>query len=339
MKTKWTIANIPSLAGRRVVITGANSGIGFETALELARKGAEVVLPARTQAKAEEAVARILKQVPGARLHAEIVDLASQKSVRAFAKRVIEKFPGESLDLLINNAGVMALPTRELTEDGFERQFATNYLGPFALTGLLLASLKARAGSRVVTVSSGISNQGKIEFDNLQGERKYKPMLQSYAQSKLADLIFSQELQRRLQAAGSPILSTAAHPGYAVTNLQAPHLSFGWKLTMGLLKPLMSQDAAHGALPTLYAAVANDVVGGGYYGPDGPGELKGFPQRVSLPKTALDLEVARRLWAESERLTGVQYGGVSANGIAHPDVPGERADGFVVQRMAGGLQP
>jgi NAD(P)-dependent dehydrogenase (short-subunit alcohol dehydrogenase family) len=236
-----------SLAGwAKAVITGANSGIGFEAALALAHKGAELILPARTQGKADDAAARILEQVPHARLHSEILDLAVLDSVHAFAGRVKKRFPGESLDLLINNAGVMALPTREVTEDGFERQFATNYLGPFALTMLLLPSIKPVAGSRVVTVSSSASNQGKIEFDNLQSERVYKPMFQAYAQSKLADLIFSRDLQRRLKAVGSAILSTAAHPGYAVTNLQADHLPPGLKILITMMKPFLSQDAAHG---------------------------------------------------------------------------------------------
>ncbi len=311
MKTKWTTENIPSQVGRRAVITGVNSGIGFEAALALAHKGAELILPARTQAKADDAVARILKQVPKAQLHPEILDLSVQASVHAFAKRVMERFPGQSLDLLINNAGVMALPTREVTADGFERQLATNYLGPFALTGLLLPSMKQIAGSRVVTVSSSASKQGKIEFDNLQSERVYKPMFQAYAQSKLADLIFSLELQRRLKAVGSPILSTAAHPGYAVTNLQADHVAAGLKMLMAIMKPFLSQDAAHGALPTLYAAVAPAAVAGGYYGPDGIAELKGYPTAVPIPKSALDITVAKRLWAESERLTRVKFGVLS----------------------------
>jgi NAD(P)-dependent dehydrogenase (short-subunit alcohol dehydrogenase family) len=311
VKNKWTSENIASQAGRRVVITGANSGIGFEAALELARKGAELILPARTQAKAEDAASRILKQFPQARLYPEILDLAEQTSIHAFAKRVIERFPGQSLDLLINNAGVMALPKCEITADGFERQFATNYLGPFALTGLLLPSIKSKSGSRVVTLSSGASHQGKIDFDNLQGERVYKPMLQAYAQSKLADLIFAQELQRRLTAAGSPIISTAAHPGYAVTNLQADHVGVGLKLLMAVMKPFLSQDAAHGALPTLFAAVAAEAVPGGYYGPDGIGELKGHPTKVRLARGAMDQAVAKRLWIESERLTNVKFGALS----------------------------
>jgi len=299
---------MPSQVGRRAVITGANSGIGFEAALALAEKGAELILPARTQAKADDAVQRIRKHVPNARMHADVLDLAEQASVHAFARRVIERFPGQSLDLLINNAGVMALPTRELTADGFERQFATNYLGPFALTLLLLPSIKQRPGSRIVMVSSSASNQGKIEFDNLQSERVYKPMFQAYAQSKLADLIFSQELQRRFQAIRSPILSVAGHPGYAVTNLQADHLGIGMKILISTMKPFLSQDAAHGALPMLYAAVAEEAVAGGYYGPDGIAELKGYPTAVPIPKSALDQEVAKRLWFESERLTGVKFG-------------------------------
>jgi NAD(P)-dependent dehydrogenase (short-subunit alcohol dehydrogenase family) len=311
MTTKWTTANMPSQVGRRAVITGANSGIGFETGLALARAGGELILAARTQAKADGAAVRIREQVPNAQLHPEILDLAAQTSVHAFAQRVIQRFPGESLDLVINNAGVMALPTREVTVDGWERQFATNYLGPFALTGMLLPSIKQTAGSRVVTVSSSASKQGRIDFDNLQSERVYRPMAQAYAQSKLADLIFARELQRRLAAMGSPVLSTAAHPGYAVTNLQADHLPLGLKILIATMKPFFSQDAAHGALPTLYAATAPGVVGGGYYGPDGVAELKGYPTAVPIPKRALDGAVAQRLWAESERLTRVSFGALS----------------------------
>src|SRR6202046_4262160 len=263
MKTEWTTTNIPSQAGRRVLITGANSGIGWEAALELARRGAEIILPARTEAKANDAIARIRAQVPNAKLIAEILDLADLNSVHAFAKRVAEMFPGQSLDLLVNNAGVMAVPTRELTVDGYERQFATNYLGPFALTALLFWSIKPQPGSRIVTVSSGVSNQGKIEFDNLQSQRRYSPMWQAYAQSKLADLVFQQELQRRLTAMGSPVLSTGAHPRHVVTNLQTrgpgENIPFLMRFGMAILKPLASQDAAHGALPTLFAATAPEA--------------------------------------------------------------------------------
>jgi len=315
MKTEWTTNDIPSQAGRRVLITGANSGIGWEAALELARHGAEIILPARTEAKANEAVARIRAQVPNASLIPEILDLADLKSVHAFARRVAEMFPGQSLDLLINNAGVMAVPTRELTVDGYERQFATNYLGPFALTALLFWSIKPQPGSRIVTVASGVTNQGKIEFDNLQSQRRYSPMWQAYAQSKLADLVFQQELQRRLTAIGSPIFSTGAHPGYAVTNLQTTgpgdNMPFLMRFGMMILKPLASQDAAHGALPTLFAATSPEAQPGGYYGPSGFQELKGHPVPAKITAAAKDAALAKRLWAESERLTGVTFGALS----------------------------
>jgi NAD(P)-dependent dehydrogenase (short-subunit alcohol dehydrogenase family) len=307
MKKNWTTQNIPSQQERRVVITGANSGIGFQTALELARAGAEVIVPARTKEKADGAIARIRAEVPNARLVSEILNLAEQRSVRAFAARYIERFPGQSLDLLINNAGVMALPTREITVDGWERRFATNYLGPFALTALLFPSIKPQVGSRVVTVSSSSSKFGKIEFDNLQSERVYKPMFQAYAQAKLADSIFALELHQRLAAIGSPIISTAPHPGYAVTNLQATIKSGFNGLMLKMLTPFMSQDAAHGALPTLYAAVAPEAVSGGYYGPDRMFEMKGHPVAAPIAKAAQELVVARRLWAESERLTEVRF--------------------------------
>lgn len=310
----WTAAKIPSQAGRRALVTGGNSGIGFHTALELARKGAEVILPARTPEKAHSAIDSIRREVPEAALHPAILDLASQRSVRAFAAWLAEHFPGESLDLLINNAGVMALPTRELTEDGFERQFATNFLGPFALTGLLLPQLKPVHGTRIVTVASSAANFAKIDFDNLQSERSYKPMFGAYAQSKLADLMFAIELQRRLGVVDSPIQATASHPGYAVTNLQGAHLSLGNKLATVLLKPFLSQDAAHGALPSLYAAVAPQAQAGCYFGPDGWQEMKGSPTYARIPVAAQDAVTAKRLWETAERLTGISYGVLS--GIA-----------------------
>jgi NAD(P)-dependent dehydrogenase (short-subunit alcohol dehydrogenase family) len=310
MKTNWTANDIGTQVGRRVLITGANSGIGFEAALELARHGAEVILPARTITKANDAVARIKAQVPEAVIYPEVLDLADLSSVRMFAGRVIEQFPGQSLDLLINNAGVMAVPTRELTVNGYERQFATNYLGPFALTALLFGSMKEKEGSRIVTVSSTASRFGKIDFENLQSERRYSPMWQAYGQSKLADSVFALELQRSLTAAGSPIISTAAHPGYAVTNLQTSGPGEGnrvMRLLELLLKPIASQDAAHGALPTLFAAVAPAATAGGYYGPDGFQELKGHPVPAKIAPAAWDVAVAKRLWTETEKLTGVSF--------------------------------
>ncbi len=303
---KWKADVIPSQAGRRVVVTGGNSGIGFHTALELARKGAEVVLPARTMAKAEAAAGRIRAEVRGANVQAEVLDLADLGSVRSFAQRA-GTLP---LDLLINNAGVMAVPQRELTVDGFERQFATNFLGPFALTALLLPALLRRAGARVVMVASTAANFGAIEFDNLQSQRKYSPMWGAYAQSKLADLIFARELQRRATSAGLALTSTAAHPGYAITNLQQDDQGLVLVTVMRLLKPILSQDAAHGALPTLYAAVAGEP--GGYYGPDGFQEMKGYPKDAKVPANARDEAVAKRLWSEAERMTGVTFAGLGA---------------------------
>jgi len=305
---RFTPAQIPDQTGRRVILTGGNSGIGWNTALELARKGAEIVLPARTAAKADAAILRIRIEIPDAKLIPAILDLASLDSVRAFAA----EFDATPIDILINNAGVMALPTRELTVDGFERQFATNFLGPFALTALLFPSIKRQAGSRIVTVASSAANMAKIEFDNLQSERLYKPMFGAYSQSKLADLIFALELQRRLIAVGSPILSTAAHPGYAKTNLQANDTSRAFKLLSMVLDPFFSQDSAAGALPTLVAAVSPSAGPGSYFGPDGPFELRGSPNAASIAKAARDLAVGKRLWAEAERLTGVSFGALSS---------------------------
>jgi len=303
---------MPSQQGRRVVITGANSGIGYAAALELARHGAEVVLPARSLSKSREAIERIRREVPAATLHPATLDLASLSSVRSFATEFSAGFPEGSINLLINNAGVMAVPTRELTPDGFERQFATNYLGPFLLTALLYSHIKQETGSRIVIVSSSASNFGKIRFDNLQSERAYSPMWGAYAQSKLADLIFATELQRRLAAIKSPVIAVAAHPGYAITNLQTsgPGASGGYllqRLMARLLRPIASQDAAHGALPTLFAATASEAEPGGYYGPDRMMQMKGHPVSVPIAKGAKDLDTAARLWSETEKLIATRF--------------------------------
>lgn len=307
---KWTAPSIPSQAGRRVLLTGGNSGIGFETARELARKGAEIILPARSAAKAEDAVNRIRQEIPSATLVPAVLDLASQASVRAFASWFSARHPGPSIDLLIHNAGVMAIPHRELTEDGFERQFATNFLGPFALTARLYPHLRQQPGSRIVIVSSSITKSAKIDFDNLQSQRVYKPMFQAYGQSKLADSLFALELNKRLTALHSPVMVTSAHPGYAITNLQTsgPGKQKGLVRVLGaVLKPILSHDAAHGALPTLFAASSPAAVSGGYYGPDGPFELKGYPMAVAIPARAQDEDAAARLWKEAEQLTGLTF--------------------------------
>jgi NAD(P)-dependent dehydrogenase (short-subunit alcohol dehydrogenase family) len=292
------------------MITGANSGIGFETARELARKGAEIILPARSLAKAKDAIDRIRSEIPSASLIPGVLDLASQASVGEFASWFSGKYPGPSIDLLINNAGVMAVPKRELTVDGFERQFATNFLGPFALTALLYPHVRQREGSRIVIVSSSATKWAKIDFTNLQSERRYSPMAQAYGQSKLADSLFALELHRRLARAGSPVIVTSAHPGYAITNLQTSGPGNGFspfRIIGAILKPLLSQDAPHGALPTLFASVAPQVMPGGYYGPDGFFELKGYPGTVPIPSRARETKDAERLWSEAESLTEITF--------------------------------
>ncbi len=305
---KWTVADIPSQAGKLAVVTGANSGIGWHTALELARAGGEVILATRTEAKGREAVELIRRQLPQAKVRAEVLDLANLQSVLAFAAKV----GGEAkLDLLVNNAGVMAVPQRETTTDGFELQFGTNFLGPFALTGLLMPALQRATSPRVTTVASGAANMGmrRINFDDLQWERSYGPW-KAYCQSKLADIMFMLELARRCAAAGIKLLSNAAHPGYARTNLQTsgpgPRNSIE-KIIEKIMASFMSQDAAAGALPTLRAATAMDADQGSYYGPDRMFQLKGDPVLAPVPKPARDEAASRKLWEVSEKLTGVQW--------------------------------
>jgi NAD(P)-dependent dehydrogenase (short-subunit alcohol dehydrogenase family) len=246
-QAKWTSSDIPTQAGRRIIITGANSGIGWEAAVALAGAGAHIVLAARTAAKGQDAVDRVTRIVPTAKVQSSILDLASLQSVREFAEREGDR----PLDLLINNAGTGGAPKRELTVDGFERVFGTNYLGPFTLTGLLLPALLRTARPRVVTIASSASKLGKIDFDNLQSELSYRPMWGAYSQAKLADLIFALEFQRRIDATGTKLMSAACHPGYAITNLEKYTSGAGMKLLTAILRPWASHDAAHGALPTL----------------------------------------------------------------------------------------
>ncbi|MEZ0108366.1 NAD(P)-dependent dehydrogenase (short-subunit alcohol dehydrogenase family) [Catenulispora sp. EB89] len=303
MSTKWTADAIPALAGRTFVVTGANSGLGLEAARLLAGNGAHVVMTARSQAKGEAAAARIGQDVPGASLELRTLDLADLDSVRAFARGLHDDKVG--VDVLINNAGVMMAPQGQ-TKQGFEVQFGTNHLGHFALTGLLLDLLTEGSDPRVVTVSSTFHKQGSIDFDDLMRTKSYNPNA-AYAQSKLANLLFGLELQRRLSAAGSPVRSLMAHPGYSATNLQFAGPT-GWRKAMMYVgNPLFAQKASIGVLPEVRAAVAPDVVGGQYYGSPKFMEMRGYPELVQPSRRAQDPAVAARLWEESEKLTGVVF--------------------------------
>jgi NAD(P)-dependent dehydrogenase (short-subunit alcohol dehydrogenase family) len=296
---KWTTDDIPDLAGKRVIVTGANSGLGLHTALELTRHGATVVLACRSAERGERALATIRAAVPDGDVVLGSLDLADLASVRAFAE-----VNGSPLDLLINNAGVMALPHRT-TADGFETQFGTNHLGHFALTGLLLPALLERPGARVVTLTSTMHWPGRIDFGNLDAERGYRKW-PAYCQSKLANLVFTKELDRR-----APFVSVASHPGYAATNLQqtGPRMggSKAGEALFGVLNRLVGQSDAAGAWPSLYAATAADVEGGQCYGPRGPAQSRGAPTRVRTLGRAADPELGRRLWEVSEERTGVSF--------------------------------
>ena len=303
MPDKWTAADMPDQSGRLVVVTGANSGLGLVDARELARAGATVVLAVRNTEKGEQAAEGIRGEEPQARVSVEALDLADLASVRAFA----ERFDGqhERLDLLINNAGIMAAP-RQLTKDGFESQFGTNHLGHFALTGLLLPRLLAASEPRVVTESSTGHRMGRINFEDLQGERRYVRWL-AYGQSKLANLMFAFELQRRATEAGTALKSMVAHPGYTSTNLQLASPPAYERAIGRVTNRLFGQSAEMGALPTLYAATAPDLAAGSFVGPDGPMEQRGYPKVVTAASKAYNQLEWRRLWDVSEELTGVHY--------------------------------
>jgi NAD(P)-dependent dehydrogenase (short-subunit alcohol dehydrogenase family) len=310
--SNWTTENIPDQTGKLAIVTGSTGGTGYETALELARKGAEVVLAARNPDKGEDALRRIKRSVPGARVRFAPLDLASQASVTAFADWTLVE--GQPIDILVNNAGVMALPKRQVSVDGFELQMATNYFGHFALTARLLPLLTAGA-ARVVQVSSIVHRQGQIRLDNLNYETGYQPW-PVYAQSKLAMLMFALELDRRNRAHGWGLTSVAAHPGYARTALIASGPLIGSPIARAglrfifrpLIEPLISHSAAAGALPILMAATAPDVTPGGYYGATRMNELKGPAGPAEIKPWARDPVVAERLWTASEDLTGVRWG-------------------------------
>ena len=299
--TRWSADQIPDQSERRAIVTGANSGLGLATARELARHGAYVVLACRNTVKGERAAEEIRAAAAGARVDVAPLDLADLASVADFAAGDQARGP---LDLLVNNAGLMA-PPRRTTKDGFELQLGTNHLGHFALTGRLLDRMADRPDARVVTVSSGAHRAGRMDFDDPMAERRYFRWTQ-YGRSKLANLLFALELDRRLNAAGSTIKSVAAHPGYATTNLQSAAAPALDRAVMKLTN-LVGQSPAMGALPQLYAATMPDVLSGQYYGPDGVGEMRGYPRLVAPSRQALDAADAARLWALSEELTGVSF--------------------------------
>jgi NAD(P)-dependent dehydrogenase (short-subunit alcohol dehydrogenase family) len=303
--TNWTIGDIPTQSGKLAVVTGSTGGLGFETALVLAQTGAEVLVTGRNDAKGRDAVAKIRSRIPGAKISYETLDLASLASVTDFAKRFAAGH--SSLDLLINNAGVMALPTRQTTADGFEMQFGTNYLGHYALTAQLLPLLRRGQEPRVVNLSSIAHRTGFIHFNDLQGERLYSPW-KAYNQSKLAMLMFALELQRRSDAGGWNLMSNAAHPGWARTDLITNGPGSGlFSFASQFVAPLLSHSAEGGALPTLFAATSQQAKGGGYYGPNGLSELKGSPAPARISLQAKDAAAAARLWDISGQLTHVSF--------------------------------
>lgn len=309
MSEKWTTADVPDQSGRTALVTGANSGLGLQTATALAGAGATVLLGCRNLEKAKAATAEISSQHPRADLETVELDLGSLASVERAADAVAAR--DGDLDLLVNNAGVMAPPRRE-TKDGFELQLGTNHLGHFALTGRLIEKLLTAGTPRVVNVSSGAHRIGKMNFDDLNWEKRYSRW-PAYGRSKLANLLFTQELAARAEAAGSNLIVAASHPGYASTNLQTSGPGMG---PLGIVaKPLMkvanvflAQSDENGALPSLYAATAPDVEGNDYFGPDGLAEQRGHPTRVGRAARASDPVAAERLWKISEELTGVSYG-------------------------------
>jgi NAD(P)-dependent dehydrogenase (short-subunit alcohol dehydrogenase family) len=298
--SKWTAADVPDQTGRVAIVTGSNTGLGYETALVLANRGARVVLAVRDTDKGKAAAARIVGASPRADVAVQPLDLGSLQSIRTSAEEIKAAYP--RIDLLINNAGVMYPSPRQATKDGFELQFGTNHLGHFALTGLLLENLLPVDGSRVVTVSSvGHRIIAKIHFDDLQWERSYNRVA-AYGQAKLANLMFTYELQRKLGGHNEPTVAVAAHPGLSDTELMR-HVPSVLRPVIGLA----AQNPTMGALPTLRAATDPGVLGGHYYGPDGIGESSGHPKVVQSSKQSHDQDIQGRLWTVSEELTGVSY--------------------------------
>jgi NAD(P)-dependent dehydrogenase (short-subunit alcohol dehydrogenase family) len=295
---KWTVEDIPGLTGKVAIVTGANSGIGCAMARVLAGKEATVILACRNKDNGEAAVRQIAQEYPEAEAELLLADLADLASLRRFADVFTSRY--DRLDVLINNAGIMNTPFGK-TADGFELQFGTNHLGHFALTGLLFEHILRTPRARVVTVSSWGHHFGVIDFDDLNAEKSYDPG-RAYAQSKLANLLFTYQLQRRFEDAGADALAAAAHPGWTATNLPVH------RRMVRMLSPFIGQKPEMGALPALYAAIAPDVQGGGYYGPGSWGGLRGTPIKARASDRAYDVAVAVKLWTVSEELTGVRYG-------------------------------
>jgi NAD(P)-dependent dehydrogenase (short-subunit alcohol dehydrogenase family) len=300
---RWDETHIPDQSGRSVLVTGANSGLGFLTSLRLAQRGAHVIMTARDPDRGREALGRIeAAGVPG-RVELRQLDLSDLTQVAAFADRLVAE--GRSLDVLVNNAGIM-MPPRTLTAQGHELQFGVNHLAHFALTARLLPLLRRGEDSRVVTLTSDLHHKGRIDFDDLTGQRRYA-RIGFYAQSKLANASFALELDRRLRASELPIRSVLAHPGYAATNLQLSGPAGLLKVFMRIGNRFLAQPAEIGVLPQLYAATMPDVRGGEFFGPDGPDEKKGYPTRVRAADAGYDEELALRLWQRSVELTGVDF--------------------------------
>jgi NAD(P)-dependent dehydrogenase (short-subunit alcohol dehydrogenase family) len=303
-RERWTDADIPDVAGRVFIVTGANSGLGLATSHALAQHGGHVILAVRDRAKGERAAAGIAAVAPGARVEVRTLDLADLDAVRRFADALHADH--DRLDVLVNNAGIMA-PPRTLSPQGNEIQMAVNHLGHFALTGLLLDLLAAGSDARIVTVSSVNHRHARIRWDDLTGERGYGSM-RYYNASKLANAIFGWELHRRLSASGSPVRSVLAHPGYSATKLQTQPTTRLWMVLLASVgNVVLGQRAERGAWPQLYAATEPGVAAGAFIGPGGPGELRGYPRPVRLAAAATDPENGRRLWEYSEEATGVKY--------------------------------
>lgn len=320
--SRWTAGDIPDLAGQVAVVTGANSGIGYETALQLALHGARVLATARSPERGEDALRRLRRAAPDAHVTLVLADLADLDSIERAAAVIAEATAG--IDVLVNNAGVMAVPRRLTTAQGFELQLGTNHLGHFALTGRLLPLLLERATARVVTVSSVAHRRARLDLEDLESVTSYAPW-QAYGRSKLSNVLFFLELDRRARAAHRALVSVGAHPGLTATNLAssgprlapldggAPKRSIE-NVLLAAGTQALGQSQARGALPSLFAATAPEVQGGQYFGPSGPGELRGAPRLRTVSSTGQDADVARRLWELSEGLTGVRFVGLSSPG-------------------------